>query len=1843
MKKFMNFKGKKSRNKAKRGIGLFMAGLFVLGDVGLSPALVALGQTTSTATSSITSRVTTALAAIAGSELALNDQFPLKNGDFSNGMTKWSDFVQGRYDGWDKVTGASVQNGELKYTVSSVGNNPWDVMLMQNDFKMYGGQTYVVSLDIRSSAARNVEIVVDDANGTRYISKNEAITATQKTLSYELPVTADMTTSFKVLLGKIDGNGTLASHDVYVDNVRVEVKGARDKAFLLKNGYFTDGTNNWTEFVQGRSTGIDTETKYAVENGGMKFHVAKVGSAATDVSLSQGNLSLVNGKTYTIYFNGRSTIPRNIQVVAANSANTRYLDKTVKLDSYVQTYSFDFTMGKDDVAALKFLLGKVDATSIGVHDVFIDNVRFELKGAKDAAGEAADATDNIHLPFGPVLSPDADKNELGQDIKITFADNLAWRNAISAVTIDGNTIDSSNYTKAAGYILIKASQFTQLKDYAIAVRANGFEKTDVVQPIQAKSDWSLAWNDEFDGSGTNVDTNGVNLDKWGYQNGTGAEYGIDGWGNNEKQYYQKENIKEQNGNLVIEAKPEAKNGKTYTSGRLWTSPTFSQRYGKFEARMKLPKGQGFWPAFWMLPKNSEYGTWASSGEIDIMEARGREVDKVDGTIHYGKPWPNNKATGASYNFPAGQDITGFHTYSLEWEPGEIRWYVDGILYQTTNNWFSQSEGQPDKNAYPAPFDKSFYIVLNLAVGGSYDAGKEPSSSDFPAKMEVDYVRAYNLTGRAYKQPVEPVLTKDTLPSNAKQPIDGNYVHDVNFNQPITDVTTGSLNTENWNFVHVPDAGGAGSVSIDTINNIRFAKVNIANAGTQNYALQLIQNLSLAKGRYYKLTFDAKAAASRNISVKFGGGADKGWPTYSDNFDVSLKTSVQSYEYRFQMQGATDIAARMEFNMGTNNSAVWVGNVKVQEVDGLYDSNAAKTPLDDGNHVYNGSFKLGTMQRMAFWNFSTASATATASVNPDTTELGVSITNGGVTREAVQLSQKGINLLQNDTYQLTFDARAAAARDMEVKFLSKSGTTVYTAKTLNLTTTTSKQTVIFTMPAGITDTEGQLVFNLGGKNINVYLDNISLIRTTNNNVDYSVIDLFPLKNGDFSLGLNKWEQFLQGGAATFDGSNGEAKVSVSNLGGEAWNVMLNQSNLKLFKGFDYVLSFDARSSVNRDIEAVLENGSYTRKFASGSLATTPTSKHFEYNFRVSSDDTVALKFLLGKTGQGAVGDVFIDNVVLQIKNPPVKKPPMLVADSTTNNVGQPIDIVTGQDSSWISAVAAVKVNGTTLAKSSYTLTAGKLSIVPGVFTTEGSYTVTVEATGYDKTTVTQTVYSVDGNVVLNGNMALGNTNWEFWNNAPDWSSYSISNGVANIKINYHGAKDNEWKVPFSWSTQFSQKNIQLSANKTYELSFKAWSTVNRPIIVELTNYQGSPKLNFNITSDQNAVYKYTIKPTQDTNMNLTYLLGYIEDGTNVTPTGEHNIYLDDVSIKDVNGTGNPAPTTNLALNKKGNASTNVQPVQNAFDGNIGTRWESEASNTQWVSVDLGGLYKLDRVDLNWEGAYGKTYKIQGSTVAAPTTDSDWTDLYTEVNGKAGVVSSKLSGQQVRHVRIYGLERGTIWGYSLWEFEVYGTAVSSTSADKTTLNSKITEAQGKVQAEYTAASWSTLQNALTNALTIKNKADATQTEVDNAVATLTAAINGLVKASVATENIALNKTATASSGTTSLAFDGNKGTRWESAFNDTQWIAVNLGDLYTLDKVVLNWEAAYGKQYKIQVATVANPTETDWKDAYTESNSDGNIDEIAMNKVQARHVRMYGTLRGLPPYGFSLWEFEVYGSK
>ncbi len=249
----------------------------------------------------------------------------------------------------------------------------------------------------------------------------------------------------------------------------------------------------------------------------------------------------------------------------------------------------------------------------------------------------------------------------------------------------------------------------------------------------AHASWSLVWSDEFNGTG-------LNLADWSYDLGNGCP-SLCGWGNNELQYYRSQNVTVTGGNLVITAKREAYGGAQFTSGKIHTRGKQSFLYGRVEMRAKLPVGDGVWPAFWMMPQDDAYGGWAASGEIDIMESA-NQTTTVGGALHYGGEYPANTSTNGSYSIGGTSFSEDFHVYAIEWEPDQIRWYVDGVLFMTRTSaqWYSSNAPSNPQ----APFDQPFYIILNQAIGGWYTGCVSTTcvTADFPQEYLIDYVRVY---------------------------------------------------------------------------------------------------------------------------------------------------------------------------------------------------------------------------------------------------------------------------------------------------------------------------------------------------------------------------------------------------------------------------------------------------------------------------------------------------------------------------------------------------------------------------------------------------------------------------------------------------------------------------------------------------------------------------------------------------------------------------------------------------------------------------------------------------------------------------------------------------------------------------------------------------------------------------------------------------------------------------------------------------------------------------------------------------------------------------------------------
>ncbi len=255
---------------------------------------------------------------------------------------------------------------------------------------------------------------------------------------------------------------------------------------------------------------------------------------------------------------------------------------------------------------------------------------------------------------------------------------------------------------------------------------NGCQKDDDKGSRYTK----LVWQDEFDGEGS------IDANKWNFDIGNGAEVGLPGWGNNELQYYsdRSENIQIKDGKLEITARKEAYNGSSYTSAKIHTKGIFQTTFGRFEARIKLPFGQGLWPAFWLLGDDSN-GTviWPAIGEIDIMEYRGQQPTIIHGTIH-GPGYSGGNGVTDSYALSSGRFDSDFYIFAVEWGTDYIEYYVNDILYNRIT--------PKDANGDWVFNDNEFYIILNMAVGGTF-LGPPNESTPFPQTMYIDYVRVFS--------------------------------------------------------------------------------------------------------------------------------------------------------------------------------------------------------------------------------------------------------------------------------------------------------------------------------------------------------------------------------------------------------------------------------------------------------------------------------------------------------------------------------------------------------------------------------------------------------------------------------------------------------------------------------------------------------------------------------------------------------------------------------------------------------------------------------------------------------------------------------------------------------------------------------------------------------------------------------------------------------------------------------------------------------------------------------------------------------------------------------------------
>ncbi|MGF7143000.1 beta-glucanase (GH16 family) [Anaerotaenia torta] len=1115
----------------------------------------------------------------------------------------------------------------------------------------------------------------------------------------------------------------------------------------------------------------------------------------------------------------------------------------------------------------------------------------------------------------------------------------------------------------------------------------GIGDTIVTSDGEQDNTWELVWQDEFN-SGT-LDTS-----KWGYQVGDGSAYGISGWGNNEKQYYTDDgnNVGFEDGKLVITAKKNTDSsqygGAAYTSGRIWTKgklnasednpALFAKKYGRFEAKITMPAGTGYWPAFWMMPAYDKYGVWALSGEIDIMEARGRLINEVGGTLHYGGTWPNNKHEGGTYN-NAAFSITDEHIYALEWLPGRMRWYVDDILYYETSDWYSKPNGSPLNYTYPAPFDQEFYLMLNMAVGGDYDGGQLDPTLD-GGQMKVDYVRVYDLQGQEYDENVAPPAeTPDSLP-------DGVFVG--------SDLITGTFDsikkitadyagnsTAGWDLVCLTDfAGNADAVKQEDDS----ARISIQNPGNQSYSVQLIHKLPLTRGYRYEVSFEAKADASRTMEVKVTDSVT--FSNYSDVVSTSLSTSFASYRIPFEMKSAST-TGRLELNMGLSNIPVTVKNVSVKVL-GLSEEiseDAPKEPLPNGEHIYNGTFDQGDASRMQFWSV----IGGTGTVSPSVRALAVSgsavvVTGSSINLKDVYAEQKGLNLLKNDIYRVTFDAKAENPGTVGLELLSGDGLTSYGYKEYTITDTQTNTFDLQFAMGGVTDIMASLRIYVGGNAGIVSLDNISMKRLTNNNVSYEGVKIYPVSNGDFAAGTAGWTVSQTDYGIVEEGGRNVC-FAVGAKAANNYDRMLLQMGVDIAEGHHYTMNFKARtdsSSAQSAVIRIQREGGDWRSVLDTSFDLTDQWQDYTYTFTADFTGNLGLKYLLGDFTQQC--RFYIKDVELYVTARPLLQGAFLAGTQPAPKASEDIVLKYYDKTGWESAAnRKVTINAVPVDSSLVTLdTAAKTMTLKGeLFPAAGSYVIQATADGYDSTNAwVQSVLESSGNLVVNGSFNTSLEGWDFW----------AMNGCGNASQSEGAAKVHFiWHEGNTWDLQLSQSNIPLQGGKAYALEFDAYATIRRPIAIELGVKNGADPLTTAVLETSAAHYKFRYDAPVSGGVKLNFLMGNVTKGDLITSNNNnpHDIIFDNIVIREMTPEELNAAAPELTV-----AQTIKLGENSVLTHSAGAAWNA-ASKTAYINETLVPADKvtygadsvlLDKSLFPAAGSYAIVIKAAGMDDTKPVT-------------------------------------------------------------------------------------------------------------------------------------------------------------------------------------------------------------------------------------------------------------------
>ncbi len=730
----------------------------------------------------------------------------------------------------------------------------------------------------------------------------------------------------------------------------------------------------------------------------------------------------------------------------------------------------------------------------------------------------------------------------------------------------------------------------------------------------AYTEKDLVWQDDFNGKK-------LNMKDWNF------EFHEPGWVNAELQSYDdsKKNTYLKDGCLVIQAlKTEKKDGTvSYTSGRINTQGKHAFTYGRFEARLRVPKGMGFLPAFWMMPDDeSLYGQWPKCGEIDIMEVMGQETNKLYGTIHYGEP--HGMAQGTQV-LETGNFSDEFHVFAVEWEPGEIRWYCDGVNYKTANDWYTKKPGFVEQT-YPAPFDQPFYVIFNVAVGGSW-VGYPDETTDFDpnkddAKMFVDYVKVYQK--KEYNENVEKPAK---APVVAKTDSSGNMV---------------STQKSAWELKLA--GGGAGTVDTDGSTHT----IKSTNAGSLEYSVQYVQaKVPLNQGYSYRYSFDAYADEERTMITGITAPNNSFERRFGD-VKVKLTPQKQHYSYDFNMTADSDPECRLEYNCGAQGStaAIHISNIRLEKT-GEIDLSNGKSCLPDGNYIMNGQFQEGK-NRLGSWTFDNK-VNAEISVTKDRARMLKIVSPKKAKAEDVVLKQSGLKLEKGKAYIVKFDAYSTKTANLVVKYAGETQKIRTMAAKVDAKTKAVIPGHYEWVYTPTTDSEIDFEIDAGTDGATVFIDNVY------------VKENCVVINGEFDTGLSGWELYAhQNSSAKADiaevGKDKQVQIKIDNTGNLDWMIQLKQNGCLLEKGKMYKISLKAKCDMDRTIMLALQRDgskddnwypySNTLKFSIG-----PEFKDYSWQFTMGmeSDPNVIFTISMGAVSNKIITQphtVTIDSIVVE---------------------------------------------------------------------------------------------------------------------------------------------------------------------------------------------------------------------------------------------------------------------------------------------------------------------------------------------------------------------------------------------------------------------------------------------------------------------------------------------------------------------------------------------------------------------------------------------------------------------